>query len=87
MLRHPSQEHSVRVSILSASPTPVETHTNIFRASLAAVNFFLAIVGITQLTRIALYESSKSKDAAEIVADVKKDVKEHAAEVKDIVKS
>lgn len=50
---------------------------------LATVNFFLALVGITQLTRIALHESSKGKDAGEIVADMKKDVKDQAADVKE----
>ena len=51
--------------------------------SLAAVNFFLALVGITQVTRIALHESSK-KGAAGVVEDVKQDVKENVEAVKEI---
>ncbi|KYK57869.1 uncharacterized protein DCS_04882 [Drechmeria coniospora] len=49
---------------------------------LAAVNFFLGLVGITQCTRIALYESSKKKTAAEVVEDVKQDVKDAVKAVK-----
>jgi mitochondrial pyruvate carrier 2 len=54
--------------------------------SLAAVNFFLALVGVTQLTRIALYESSKKGGAAVVVEDVKKDVKENVEAAKEAVK-
>lgn len=52
--------------------------------SLAAVNFFLALVGITQVSRILMYEASKKKDAAAVVEDVKKDVKENVEAVKEI---
>ncbi|PNY27879.1 Uncharacterized protein TCAP_02194 [Tolypocladium capitatum] len=38
---------------------------------LAAVNFFLGIVGIIQLTRIGLHESAKKGAVAEVVEDVK----------------
>ncbi|KAI6778941.1 uncharacterized protein J7T54_003877 [Emericellopsis cladophorae] len=50
---------------------------------LATVNFFLAMVGIVQLTRIGLYESSK-KSAGEAVADVKEEVKHNVKAVKEI---
>jgi hypothetical protein len=49
---------------------------------LAAVNFFLALVGITQCSRIAMYEMNKDKTAAEVVEDIKKDAKETVKEVK-----
>ncbi|KAL2210242.1 UPF0041-domain-containing protein [Sarocladium strictum] len=52
---------------------------------LAAVNFFLAIVGIVQLTRIGMYQSSQ-KSAGEIVEGMKEDVKETVAEAKTEVK-
>ena len=45
--------------------------------SLAAVNFFLGLVGIVQLTRIGMYESEKKKTLAGVVADVKQDVKDN----------
>lgn len=51
-------------------------------SSLAAVNFFLALVGITQLTRIAMHESSK-KSGGEIVEDVKADVKDRVDGAKE----
>jgi len=54
---------------------------------LAAVNFFLALVGITQVTRIGLHESSKKKSAAALVEDAKEDVKENVKEVKETVKA
>jgi hypothetical protein len=50
--------------------------------SLAAVNFFLALVGITQLTRIAMHESSK-KSGGEIVEDVKADVAQRVEGAKE----
>ncbi|EFY89069.1 UPF0041 domain protein [Metarhizium acridum CQMa 102] len=43
---------------------------------LAAVNFFLGLVGIVQVSRIAMYESAKKKGLAGVVEDVKKDVKD-----------
>ncbi|KAK8927300.1 putative mitochondrial pyruvate carrier 2 [Metarhizium anisopliae] len=43
---------------------------------LAAVNFFLGLVGIVQVSRILMYESAKKKGLAEVVEDVKKDVKD-----------
>lgn len=62
------------------------TRTDVWKLSLAAVNFFLALVGITQLTRIAIYESSKKGGAAVAVEDVKKDVKENVEAVKEAAK-
>ena len=44
--------------------------------SLAAVNFFLGMVGIAQVTRILMYESAKKKSLKEVVADVKEDAKD-----------
>ncbi|KAJ6443857.1 UPF0041 domain protein [Purpureocillium lavendulum] len=44
---------------------------------LAAVNFFLGLVGIVQLTRIGMYESEKKKTLAGVVEDVKQDVKDN----------
>ncbi|UNI24030.1 hypothetical protein JDV02_009810 [Purpureocillium takamizusanense] len=44
---------------------------------LAAVNFFLGLVGIVQLTRIGMHESAKKNNpVAEVVEDVKQDVKD-----------
>ena len=45
--------------------------------SLAAVNFFLGCVGITQVARILAYRSSQNKK------DLPEAAKEKAAEVKD----
>ena len=49
---------------------------------LAAVNFFLAIVGIIQVSRIAMYEMAKDKTITDVAKDVKDDVKEAVEEVK-----
>ena len=49
---------------------------------LAAVNFFLAIVGVVQCSRILSYEASKKNSVAEVVEDVKDDVKEQVDQVK-----
>lgn len=57
-----------------------------YKCSLAAVNFFLAIVGIAQLTRIAMHESSKKGGAAVIAEDVKQDVKDNVDAVKEAVR-
>ncbi|PHH87730.1 hypothetical protein CDD83_8473 [Cordyceps sp. RAO-2017] len=42
---------------------------------LAAVNFFLGIVGIIQLSRIGMHESSKKQGVAQAVDDAKEDLK------------
>ena len=62
-------------------------NADLLMRSLAAVNFFLALVGITQVTRIGLHESSKKKSAAALVEDAKEDVKENVKEVKETVKA
>merc|ERR1712000_86545 len=49
---------------------------------LAAVNFFLALVGITQLTRIAMHESAK-KSGEQIKEDIKADVQERVEGAKE----
>lgn len=66
---HPSQELPVS-RLPNRRKVPM---ANTSTPSLAAVNFFLALVGITQLTRIAMHESSK-KSGDQIVEDVKADV-------------
>ncbi|WYZ45627.1 hypothetical protein EsH8_VIII_000943 [Colletotrichum jinshuiense] len=43
---------------------------------LAAVNFFLGVVGVTQCTRILLWQSQQKKTAGELAQEVKEDVKE-----------
>ena len=42
--------------------------------SLAAVNFFLACVGVTQVTRILLYQRSLKDGSAQAVTDEAKDL-------------
>ncbi|KAI1334689.1 hypothetical protein F5Y15DRAFT_283707 [Xylariaceae sp. FL0016] len=57
---------------------------------LAAVNFFLGCVGVTQVTRIAMYHSAQKNLPAEAKAEAEKiegEVKEGAQKVKDAVKS
>ena len=50
-----------------------------FSYSLAAVNFFLGCVGVTQLTRIYLYNRSvKDQDLGAVAKGQGKDVKETA---------
>ncbi|QUC17884.1 uncharacterized protein UV8b_02125 [Ustilaginoidea virens] len=43
---------------------------------LAAVNFFLGLVGIVQVSRIAMYESAKKKGVAGVVQEAKDKVDE-----------
>jgi hypothetical protein len=50
--------------------------------SLAAVNFFLGLVGLVQITRILTHESAKKKSLEGVVADIKADAKETVNEVK-----
>jgi hypothetical protein len=52
------------------------------RISLAAVNFFLGLVGLVQITRILTHESAKKKSLEGVVADIKADAKETINEVK-----
>ena len=51
---------------------------------LAAVNFLLAGVGVTQVTRILLYQSSQKTGSVEKA--VEKDAKDVAATAKGVVK-
>lgn len=54
---------------------------------LAAVNFFLGMVGVIQVSRIALYDASKSDGAIHaVVEDVKKEVAEAKQEIKEEIK-
>ncbi|KAG5780591.1 hypothetical protein H9Q73_005756 [Fusarium xylarioides] len=49
---------------------------------LAAVNFFLGMVGLVQITRILSYESEKKKSLEGVVEDIKADAKETIQEAK-----
>ncbi|QPC69813.1 hypothetical protein HYE68_000565 [Fusarium pseudograminearum] len=49
---------------------------------LAAVNFFLGLVGVVQVSRILSYESEKKKGLHGVVEDIKADAKEAIQEVK-----
>ncbi|EKJ73376.1 hypothetical protein ACHAPM_000393 [Fusarium culmorum] len=49
---------------------------------LAAVNFFLGLVGVVQVSRILSYESEKKKGLHGVVEDIKADAKETIQEVK-----
>ena len=64
---HQAQELSVRSLPL---PSPVKTNSCLFRPiltqhSLAAVNFFLGVVGVVQCARIGLYHQSQKAALAE----------------------
>ncbi|KAM5359752.1 hypothetical protein ACJZ2D_014233 [Fusarium nematophilum] len=50
--------------------------------SLAAVNFFLGMVGLVQITRIAKYESDKKAGLKGALEDIKQDAKATIKEVK-----
>ncbi|RMJ09763.1 hypothetical protein CDV36_010615 [Fusarium kuroshium] len=49
---------------------------------LAAVNFFLGMVGLVQITRIAKYESDKKAGLKGAIEDIKADAKETVKEIK-----
>jgi hypothetical protein len=53
--------------------------------SLAAVNFFLGVVGVIQCTRIAMYHQSQKN--LPVAAELKEEAKEKVEEVKEIIKS
>lgn len=58
--------------------------------SLASVNFFLAVVNIIQLSRVAVYHRSQKNlpaTAAQVKDDIKETVSEGVEKVKDAVKS
>lgn len=72
VLDHQAQELSVR----SFDCFPQNTWApRLTRHSLAAVNFFLGIVGIVQVTRIGLYHQSQKALAANPVEEAKEAVK------------
>jgi mitochondrial pyruvate carrier 2 len=52
---------------------------------LAAVNFFLAIVGIMQLSRIAVYHQSQKGKT--VTTEIKEDLKEGVDKVKEVIKA
>ena len=63
----------------------IETLIDIYQScSLAAVNFFLCCTGVTQVTRIFLYQKSIEGLSAEEIAE--KDAREAAETVKGIAK-
>ncbi|KAG6037843.1 hypothetical protein E4U41_004665 [Claviceps citrina] len=49
---------------------------------LAAVNFFLGLVGVVQVSRILMHDAAKKKGIAGVADEVKQDVKEKVSEVK-----
>lgn len=65
-------------------PPNSNSHVLTRSTSLATVNFFLGVVGITQVTRILLWRNSQKGSIAETVEDVKEEVKQ---DVKEIVKA
>lgn len=58
-------------------------HLLINSFSLASVNFCLALVGATQVTRVLMYQSSLKNES--IVDEIKDEAKKDAAAVKQIV--
>ncbi|KAF4464783.1 FMP43 Found in Mitochondrial Proteome [Fusarium albosuccineum] len=54
----------------------------IWTRCLAAVNFFLGMVGLVQITRIAKYESAKKAGLQGAIEDIKADAKQTIKEVK-----
>ena len=64
---------------------PSASSTNL-TTSLAAVNFFLGLVGLVQISRIAMYESEKKKNGG-LVEDVKQEVAEVKEEIKEKIKN
>lgn len=79
MFRHQTAKPSVRTVINLGVPFLSETN-NLLR--LAAVNFFLGCVGVTQVTRILMYQRSQQAASARQIAE--KDAKDVANTVKGI---
>lgn len=69
MLDHQAQELPVR----HEGSRKRNVSTNLF--SLAAVNFFLGVVGVVQCSRILMWQQSQ-KSVGDLAKDVKEDVKE-----------
>lgn len=80
MFRHKTAKPSVGTA-LKLGVSPLKSKTNSL-VSLAAVNFFLGCVGVTQVTRILLYQRSQEASSAGQVA--RKDAKDGANTVKGI---
>lgn len=73
MLDHQAQE--LPVGYLFGSALWLSATLTIPSPSLAAVNFFLGLVGIVQLTRIGLAQGN-AKPVADKIEEVKEEVKE-----------
>ena len=80
MFRHQTAKPPVRTGIDRGLPFQTETN-DLLR--LAAVNFFLGCVGVTQVTRILMYQRSQEAASAGQIAE--KDAKEVANTAKGIV--
>jgi len=79
VLRHQTPEYTVRWSLLFQT---VRFGFRLIYRRLAAVNFFLGCVGVTQVTRIVMYQrSAEGKSAGEVVEEDAKDVADTAAGV------
>lgn len=85
VLDHQAQELPVTRPLLHINHSKILTN---FPPSLAAVNFFLGIVGLIQITRIATHEPSTAADSVKaVVEDVKQEAREIKAEVKENIKA
>ena len=80
VFRHQTAKPSVGTA-LKVGVTPPKSKTNSL-VRLAAVNFFLGCVGVTQVTRILLYQ--RSQEAASAGQIAQKDTKDVANTVKGI---
>ncbi|KAF7553896.1 hypothetical protein G7046_g6968 [Stylonectria norvegica] len=54
---------------------------------LAAVNFFLGLVGLVQITRIAMHDRATKQGLKGAVEEVKQDAKDVKAKAEEIVKA
>ena len=79
MFRHQTAKSFVRTTITLGAPVQIETD-NLVR--LAAVNFFLGCVGVTQVTRILMHQ--RSQEAASAGQIAQKDAKDVANTAKSI---
>lgn len=59
----------------------------IHHCRLAAVNFFLGLVGVVQCTRILMYQQSLKNSPLPAASELKEDAKEKIEEVKEAIKS
>ena len=79
MFRHQTAKYVVRTATNLRLPFHTETDN---RVRLAAVNFFLGCVGVTQVTRILMHQRSLEAASAGQIAE--KDAKDVANTVKGI---